>query len=181
MNRNIVLIILSFFLISCKQENQSNGGWQLVFKNNEKGQTKFGDKSKLIDAVRLGYPVRIGWGGNRVEHIANADFLTIFEGKEVFAQINTVVGQEPRIDGDSMKIRFRIQNHWTKIAGTNGYSTCFMTNYFQDTLAGGGMDRYSTTAWYVLYPGKQSVIEPFPLWRKESPNWEKWNENNEKD
>ncbi len=115
MNRNIVLIILSFFLISCKQENQSNGGWQLVFKNNEKGQTKFGDKSKLIDAVRLGYPVRIGWGGNRVEHIANADFLTIFEGKEVFAQINTVVGQEPRIDGDSMKIRFRIQNHWTKL------------------------------------------------------------------
>lgn len=165
-------------MISCKRDNQSNEGWQLVFKNNENGQTTYGDKSKLIDAVRLGYPVRIGWGGNRVEHIANADFLTIFEGKEVFAQINTVVGQEPRIDEDSLKIRFRMQNHWTKISGTNGYSTGFVTNYFQDTLVGGGIDRYTTTAWYVLYPNRQSEIEPYPLWRKKSPNWEEWNKNN---
>ena len=127
-----------------------------------------------MDAVRLGYPVRIGWGSNRVEHVADADFLTIFEGEEVFAQIKSIIGQAPRIDGDSLKIRFRTQNHWTKIAGTNGYSTAIMTDYFKDSLLGGGKDQYAATSWYVLYPAHQQKIEARPLWRKDSPNWEKW-------
>ncbi|MEM8525489.1 MAG: hypothetical protein AAGG68_12685 [Bacteroidota bacterium] len=172
------LLILSLMLLcACQSSENATQGWQMVFKNDENGATTFGNKSGLIDAVRLGYPVRIAWGGNRVEHVANADFLTIFEG-EVFAQISTIVGQAPRIDGDSVKIRFRPQNHWTKIAGTNGYSTSLMTDYFQDTLVSGGTDRYSATTWYVLYPDQQSVAEPYPLWRKESPNWEEWNKGN---
>ena len=169
----LALILLS----SCQSPNNPAHGWQLVFQNDESGEATFGDKSKLIDAVRSGYPVRIGWGGNRVEHVADAEFLTIFEG-EVFAQINAIVGQAPRIDGDSIKIRFRTQNHWTKIAGTNGYSTGLMIDYFQDTIAGGGTDRYSPTTWYVLYPNSQLDRKPLPLWRKESPKWEIWRKNN---
>ena len=169
------LLIILFY--SCNQTQEFDGGWKLVFKNDENGKVTYGKKVELVNAVRLGYPVRIGWGGNRVEHIAEADFLTIFEG-EVFAQINTIIGQAPRIDSDSIKIRFRTQNHWTKIAGTNGYSTGLMTNYLKDTIAGGGTDRYSSTTWYVLYPNRQAKIEPLPLWRKESPNWKKWNDNN---
>lgn len=172
-------LILIFFC-SCKTPDTSYEGWQMVFQNDANGQVTFGDKSKLIDAVRLGYPVRIGWGSNRVEHVTNADFLTIFDGEEVFAQINTIVGQAPQIDGDSLKVRFREQNHWTQISGTNGYSTNFMTNYFQDTLiGGGGTDRYTATTWYVLFPNHQLDIEARPLWRKESPNWENWEKKNE--
>ena len=172
MVRFFTLVFILFF--SCNSHNKSNEGWQMVFKNNEKGQVIFGDKSKLINAVRLGYPVRIGWGSNRIEHVADADFLTIFEGEEVFAQIKTITGQAPKIEGDSLKIRFRTQNHWTKIAGTNGYSTAFMTDYFQDSLVGGGIDRYTATTWYVLYPNHQLNIEPRPLWKEESPNWDKY-------
>lgn len=166
-------------LCSCQPSNKSAQGWQMVFQNDESGKTSFGDKSKLIDAVRLGYPVRIGWGGNRVEHVANAEFLTIFEG-EVFAQINTIIGQAPQVVGDSVKIKFRTQNHWTKIAGTNGYSMGLMTDYFQDTITGGGIDRYFPTTWYVQYPNNydQLETEARPLWQKESPNWEKWKKNN---
>ena len=168
-----LICLTLIFLCSCQTPEVSNAGWQKVFQNDAIGQTAFGDKSKLIDAVRLGYPIRIGWGGNRVEHIADADFLTIFQGEEVFAQIKTIIGQQPRIDGDSLKIRFRMQNSWVKIAGTNGYSTGFITDYFKDTIVG-GLDRYSATTWYVLYPYHQIDIKARPLWRKESPNWEKW-------
>ena len=169
------LIVIALFLFSsCQVANDSNAGWQKVFQNDEAGDTTFGDKSKLMDAVRLGYPVRIGWGSSRVEHVADADFLTIFDGEEVFAQISTIIGQEPRIDGDSLKVRFRTQNHWTKMAGTNGYSTGFMTDYFQDSVVAGGTDRYTATTWYVLYPEHQLEIEPLPLWRENSPHWEKW-------
>lgn len=146
----------------------------MAFQNDANGQSTFGEKSKLIDAVRLGYPIRIGWGNNRIEHVAPADFLTIFDGEEVFAQINTIVGQAPRIDGDSLKIRFRTQNHWTLMVGTNGYSTNIMTDYFEDSIiGGGGKDNYTTTRWYVLYPNHQLDIEARPMWRKESPNWAK--------
>ncbi len=178
MKRFICLALILF--CSCQSSNDAIEGWQKVFQNDANGSVSFGDKSALIDAVRRGYPVRIGWGGNRVEHVAEAEFLTIFQG-EVFAQIKTILGQAPRIDGDSIKIRFRTQNHWTKIAGTNGYSTAFMTDYFKDSLVGGGTDRYTATTWYVYYPKNSSDIEARPLWRKESPNWENWNKTNYKD
>ncbi|MGY3792572.1 hypothetical protein [Aquimarina sp. 433] len=175
-----ILCLICILCCSCNSPQKSNAGWQKVFQNDESGDIIYGDKSKLIDAVRLGYPVRIGWGGNRVEHIADATFLTIFEGKEVFAQINTIVGQAPAIDNDSLKLRFRTQNHWTKISGTNGYATNFMTNYLKDSIVGGGTDRYTATTWYVLYPEHSLDIEAKPLWRKESKNWGEWNKKNKK-
>ena len=168
-----VYVLILVIICSCQHPQDSNAGWQKVFKNDANGEAVFGEKSKLIDAVRLGYPVRIGWGSMSVEHVADADFLTIFQGEEVFAQIKTIIGQAPVIEGDSLKVRFRTQNHWTKIAGTNGYSTGFMTDYFQDSVVAGGNDRYSATAWYVLYPNTNSDVQASPLWHKDSPNWKK--------
>ena len=176
---SIIFLAVVLLFFSCKESspdhrNTGLSTWQMIYKNDQDGQALFGDKSKLIAAVRLGYPVRIGWGSTRVEHVADADFLTIFEGKEVFAQIRTIVGQTPRIDGDSLKIRFRVNNTWTKIAGTNGYSTGLMADHFKDTIVGGGTDRYSSTTWYVLYPNSKQDLEATPLWNEKSPNWGKW-------
>ncbi len=170
---NKFFAVLGISIAACQPVSEMNGGWKKVFMNDAAGNSVFGDKQVLLDAVRLGYPVRIGWGSNRVEHVADAEFLTILQGEEVFAQIDPIVGQAPRIDGDSLKIRFRTNNHWTKIAGTNGYSTSLMTDYFADSIVGGGVDRYSATTWYVLYPSATQSIEARPLWRKESPLWDK--------
>ncbi len=166
------LILFAVIFAACQPVAQDNGGWQKVYRNDERGGTTFGSKKALIDAVRLGYPVRIGWGGNRVEHVAEADFLTILQGDEVFAQIRSIVGQAPSIANDSLKIRFRMNNQWTKISGTNGYATAFMTNYLDDTIVGGGIDRYAATTWYVLYPAREKMIDATPLWRADSPLWE---------
>jgi len=169
MLRSICFILL--LCCACQTPKEAKAGWQKVFKNNANGQTVFGNKAQLIDAVRSGYPVRIGWGGNRVEHVTDAQFLTIFEG-EVFAQIKSIVGQAPSAINDSVKIKFRPENHWTKIAGTNGYANGFMTNYFKDTIAGGNIDRYGETTWYVLYPAHTLELEARPLWKEGSPNWD---------
>lgn len=165
--------ICCILLLGCQAPETTPSGWQLVLKNDATGKAIVGDKAALLDAVRLGYPIRIGWGSNRVEHVADADFLTIFEGKEVFAQINPIIGQRPAIDGDSLKIHFRTDNHWVKMAGTNGFSTSFMTDYLQDTIVGKG-ERYTATTWYVNYPMNRPEITAQPLWRASSPNWEKW-------
>lgn len=170
MTRFFILLIIIFS--ACQNPNKERGGWQKVFQNDANGNVTYGHKSTLMDAVRLGYPIRIGFGSNRIEHVADADFLTIIDDKEVFAQIRTIIGQAPAIENDSIKMRFRAQNHWTKISGTNGYSIGFMTNYFNDTLAGGGEDRYRPTTWYALYPNHNLNIKATPLWQKAPPNWE---------
>ncbi|WP_350293546.1 hypothetical protein [uncultured Croceitalea sp.] len=175
---NRIFYLALFLICSCQTSKVYNqGGWHKVFQNDASGEAIYGEKSELIRAVRLGYPIRLGWGGNRVEHIADADFLTIFE-EEVFAQIKVIVGQEPRIDNDSVKIRFRMKKHWTKISGTNGYATGFMADYFKDSIVGGGIDRYNSTSWYVLYPNYETNEDALPLWRSESHLWEEWNKNN---
>lgn len=171
-----LLGLMVLVIEGCSAPNESNSGWQKVFQNDASGNSVFGDKARLMDAVRLGYPIRIGWGSNRVEHVADAHFLTIFDGEEVFAQTQTIIGQAPTIEGDTMKIRFRAQNHWTKMAGTNGYSSGLMTDYFNDSIAGGGVDRYTATTWYVLYPEHKLPIEARPLWKKDAPNWNTWKE-----
>lgn len=173
----LYFLILLFSLSACQPSIKNEGGWQKVYQNDQDGQSMYGEKDKLLNAVRLGYPVRIGWGSSRIEHVADADFLTIFQGEEVFAQIKKIIGQAPSIQNDSLKINFRKENHWTKIASTNGYTSTLMTNYLNDSIVG-GRERYSTTTWYVLYPNYKSNIKPMPLWHKESPNWNKWNEKN---
>ena len=100
----LAILLLCVLVSSCKTEKSSQAGWQKVFKNAPDGTSLYGNKSDLIDAVRLGYPVRIGWGSNRIEHVADASFLTIFDNKEVFAQIESIIGQAPAVENDSLFI-----------------------------------------------------------------------------
>ena len=171
--RLLLCILTLFTLIHCQPPNSSNSGWQLVYKNDAIGKAVFGDKAQLLDAVRLGYSIRIGWGSTRVEHVADADFLTIFNGTEVFAQIKPIIGQRPQVISDSLKITFRTNNKWVKMAGTNGFSTSLMTDYLQDTIVGNG-ERYTATTWYVNYPTNPKAIEARPLWRENASLWKEW-------
>ncbi len=171
--RPLLYFILLCILISCQSSTPTTSGWQLVYKNDVDGKALFGDKTQLVDAVRLGYPIRIGWGSSRIEHVATVDFLTIFNGEEVFAQIKPIVGQRPQVSGDSLKISFRTNNNWVKMAGTNGFSASLMTDYMQDTIVGGG-ERYTATTWYVNYPANPAAIKARPLWRANAPLWKEW-------
>jgi len=172
----INIIALTALISACTPSLDSvtsgKQGWQLVFRNGPDGETISGSKSELLEAVRNGYPIRMGWGIRRasdttksVEHVADAVFMTIANGTEVFAQTVQIIGQAPDLNSSDIKMRFREQNKWVKMAGTNGYSTGLMVNYLQDTLVNYGQDRKAGTSWYVNY----GIIPPSnreakPLW-----------------
>ena len=141
---------------ACRVSNFADCGWKKVFENRADGTTAYGDKETLVKAVRAGYAIRVGFGEKPVEHVSDVNFLTVVDGQrfkgEVFAQIPTIVGQLPTVENDSLKIRFRTWNHWTKMVGTNGYTTAIMTDYQKDTLVIGNNDRYRASSWYVEYP-----------------------------
>ncbi|NRB48625.1 MAG: hypothetical protein HRU41_13190 [Saprospiraceae bacterium] len=168
----IILVISTALFSSCEQPSTAQLGWQLVYRNGPDGEALAGEKADLLEAVRNGYPIRMGWGIRRpsdttksVEHVADAIFMTIANGTEVFAQSVQIIGQAPDLNGPDLKMRFREENQWVRMAGTNGYSTSLMTNFIQDTLVNYGQDRQAGTSWYVNY----GILPPpttkaHPLW-----------------
>lgn len=155
----IILVLLLFY--SCNQTTAPQ--WHLVYKHDAQGNAITGSKEDLKMAVRQGLPIRIGWGRanpdrtRSIEHVADAQFLSILDGQEVFAQISPIRGQAPFGTLDSMGIQFRPENIWTTIKGSNGYSSNLMFNYVADTLNNMGNERPQGISWYAFYSNLEKV------------------------
>ncbi len=152
MKNYYLLFFCLFLLISCNYNQPTPiSEWKLIYKNDKDGKAIFGTKEDLFKAIRKGKEVRIGWGGGRVEHFADAKFLTITNGKEVFAQIDPIIGQRPELDGDTLRVNFRESSQWTIIVGTNGFSDRLNIDILKDSVVG---HRNLTTevSWFVEYP-----------------------------
>ncbi|TMM55966.1 hypothetical protein FEE95_15090 [Maribacter algarum] len=172
-----IICVLTFLILGCVQKSTEQSkdfrsGWELVFRSGKKGETLFGSKAKLIEAVRSGYSVRVGWGGRRqsdttksVEHVADAQFLTIANSNEVFAQIQPIIGQNPGLEKDTLDMVFRENLQWTLMVGTNGFSDRLTTERLQDTIQG-HRSRPTEVSWFVEYPVKSKTKGPIPLWAK---------------
>lgn len=159
-----IYILALFILIAfgCS-ENQTEKtlkdkvGWQLEYRNDSSGNTEFGSKKDLIKAVRMGLPIRIGFGGRRVrdstksvEHVADIHFLTIANGEEVFGQIRPIIGQNPDLDSDTLSISFRKNYEWILLAGTNGFSERMTTSRIKDSVISSNYRRMKAS-WFVNY------------------------------
>jgi len=110
----LVLIGLISIPTLAGTELSSSSEWRMVFEQDKNGKKVSGDKLELVEAIRQGQDVRVYWRGRFVEHLANANFLTVIEG-EVFAQITTIKGQKPTQKPPSVELR---ENEWTGIIST---------------------------------------------------------------
>lgn len=86
--------------------------WRPVYRSGRNGESLAGSKQALLDAIRAGLPIRIGWGlefeidgdTRSVEHVAVPDFLTVVNGTDVVAQLPEHIAQQSYVD--SAKSRF---------------------------------------------------------------------------
>ena len=135
------------FLTACasvnapvKQTSASNH-WTLIYANDDKGNSLEGSKEKLIEAIRVGKPVRIYTASSRIEHAFDAQFLSIFEG-EIFAQIMPIESQRPT--SNPTQILFRNPGEkWRSIVGSNGFVTALLDGQEPNVRTG-------STKWFVL-------------------------------
>lgn len=174
----LILLILSCCILSnCGIENQAQPTWHLVYKNSQKGETLYGSKQDLIDALRMGSPLRVGFGGSRVqdttrsiEHIADAELITITNSEDVFAQVSTFIGQTPALEADTVTIKQKAQNKFNWIIGTNGTMSGLSIDYIIDSLHTPRIT-HRGFYWYVNTPiSKQAYDElsneyPEALWK----------------
>lgn len=152
MKNYYLLFFLLLLTISCNYNQPVPiSEWKLIYKNDKTGKTIFGAKENLFKAIRKGKEIRIGWGGRRVEHFANAKFLTITNGKEAFAQIDPIIGQRPDLDGDTLSINFRESFQWAIIVGTNGFSDRLNIDILKDSVVG-HRNLPTEVSWFVESP-----------------------------
>lgn len=98
--------------------------WTLVFHHGSDGEPISGSRQALIEAIRAGSDVRVYSKGRRVEHLVNANFLTIFGG-EVFAQMDAIRGQKPTLD--PLEITLRDNDYVTIMATNDGEKKWFVS------------------------------------------------------
>lgn len=90
----IFVLILFCLILSCKSEIKESG-YKIVYKNDKKGNTLIGSKEKLIQHIRGGAEIKIGWGSkgknHSIEHLAEPIWLAILDESEVIAHLDAQV------------------------------------------------------------------------------------------
>jgi len=131
--RNVITTSVALLLSLSALAQGAGREWTLIYVNDENGRRIEGDLAKLISLVRKGQPIRIGWTienstnkSLRVEHVADAAFITVMSDSVLFAQISPIVGQSPRIKDKFITLDENLE--WSFIGSTAGNHDAMFTN-----------------------------------------------------
>lgn len=150
---NKFLLLASLLTLPLSGFAQDKDNWELVYHNDVEGNTVGGNIEALIEAVRKGDEIRIYWSAQspndktkKVEHFADAKFLTVLSDSIVFAQIDPIIGQTP--DFDSQTIKFKENLQWSLLAASNGKSDTMMRNVVTGEIIGHNLVPFAIK-WYT--------------------------------
>ncbi len=148
-----ILVLASILALSLNSIAQDKNNWKLIYHNDKNGQPLEGKIETLVKAVRVGEKVRIYWTSHRkndktkkVEHFADAKFLTVLSDTIVFAQIAPIIGQTPNYDAQMIKLKENLE--WSLIAASNGKSDTMMRNIITGEILGHGQGSFAIK-WYI--------------------------------
>nr|WP_298999719.1 hypothetical protein [uncultured Allomuricauda sp.] len=165
-----LLLVLVIFLSCGPSMSTNESEWRLIYRNDSNGKTLFGKKQDLLNAIRNGNLVKVGYGGQlrrdttlTIEHVFEAQFFTILNDSEVYAQMAPIIGQNPLIEKDTTNVRFR-DTQWNIIVGTNGFSDRLTMSLNKDTILSQNQ-RNMNVSWFVKKGNGQSK-NAMPLWKK---------------
>ena len=86
--KKIGLFFAIVFIYSCSQPKPPKNEWHIVLKTDRDGSVLHGSKGDLINAIRNGQDLKIGWGGKRkdfsIEHISEPIWLAILSLIAIF-------------------------------------------------------------------------------------------------
>jgi len=122
-NRILNGLIIFIFLFSTSISFGQNS--EVLLKTDFDGRVTEGSIQKLIDNIRAGEKIRVGWNLDfdndaiaDLEHWIDANFLSVLNG-QVFNQIEPIYAQGPNMELPQIEIG-NSNIMWTGIIGTNG-------------------------------------------------------------
>ncbi len=146
-------------------------GWQLAFKHDREGNPIAGSKEDLIQAIRSGYSVRIGWGWERevegellhLEHMATPLYLSIIKDEVVSA----IIDAHPLLESylDEQKQTFsEAGNYWQCIMTSQGTFNARVYHRGTGELLKDWPQRH-ILSWFVEYPTHPAPETPMPFYQ----------------
>lgn len=117
-------IILSV-VFSCKTQ-YNNNEVTVLYKNDKDGNTLLGSKNNIVNAIRKGADIKIGWQSvgkeKKIEHLSNAIWLAVLNEKEVVAYLDPQVFAS--IDWESLAASYNhnedLDIEWRVVLTTSG-------------------------------------------------------------
>ncbi|MEO1053094.1 MAG: hypothetical protein AAFX87_20840 [Bacteroidota bacterium] len=147
-------------------------GWRPVYKHSNEGDVLWGDKDALLDAIRKGYDIRIGWGAKgkkdatiRIEHVVEPVFLSIIKEDVVSAVLDEHIALDSYIREDKQQFNDP-KVTWSCVLTTEGTFNAVWYN----RLTGEKVRDYPqkhTMTWYVEYPKKPCKSISLPLYAQD--------------
>ncbi len=113
-------------LLAAACQRSTDTTWQLVLKTDKDGSVVAGSKAALIDAVRNGSDLKIGWGVQRedlsIEHLSEPIWLAVLSEQEVMAHLDPQVLSA--IDWDNLNANYEdttlLDKEWRVVLTTKG-------------------------------------------------------------
>jgi len=123
MNKYSLLFLL--FTISCNQIQQDSN-YQIIYKNDKEGNTLLGSKSELINVIRGGGSIKIGWGvkgkNHTIEHLSEPIWLAVLDESEVIAHLDGQILS--KVDWENLTANYsdstRLSQEWRVVITTKG-------------------------------------------------------------
>ena len=100
--------------------------WHVVYQADKNGEQLSGDKAILINAIRSGKDIKIGWGSqgknHTIEHISEPIWLAILDEQEVVARLDPQVGG--KVDWEKLNAHYEdtmiLNTEWRVIITSKG-------------------------------------------------------------
>lgn len=181
----VVLLCIALFTLNACSGLISNVhptiGWQAVYKHDQNGVPISGSIETLINGIRKGYSVRVGWGWEkdirgslvRLEHVAEPVFLSIIQERLV----SVVIDPHPLLDSYLNIEQQTIRNSgqiWQCVLTSNGSFNAKVFSRKTGELIKDWPQRHTMT-WFLESPLNPSEKSADPLYR--APNLDSHNLN----
>lgn len=147
------LVVLFCLFAGCAPSSQTST-YQLVYKNDKEGNTVSGSKEALINAIRLGASIKIGWGSqgkaHTIEHLSEPVWIAVVDEKEVVAHLDPQVFSQ--IDWDNLTATYTdslsVINEWRVAITTKGEFDAIWYDRKEHTIVLRRPQRH-IMSWYV--------------------------------
>ncbi len=123
---NRIFIAFSIILmVSCYSE-KSDSDFKITYKNDNEGNSIIGSKEELINHVRGGATIKIGWGSkgktHSIEHLSEPIWIAVLDESEVIAHLDAQVLS--KIDWVSLSANYAdstlLNQEWRVVITTKG-------------------------------------------------------------
>ncbi len=158
--------IISFYLFSNVDEKISFEGWTAIYKHDKEGNALQGSKQNLMEAIRNGFDIRVGWGwkseerGHSIEHIATPIWIGILDESEVISHLDPQVLS--RINWDETNASYAdstlLDLEWRVVLSTKGTFDAVWYNRKTQEIHRRVPQAYTLT-WFVDYPKGRKVSQ----------------------